>query len=113
MHMKPIITHAGSGSDPEPECVRPSMEDEEGSIPSGASSASEQDQTMDSSDGELELCNTMDVVTSNDSLQDIPIGNLGLPESGPFKLGPFELGPFELGPSGLGPFGLALLAPLL
>ena len=62
---------------------------------------------MDSSDGELDSRNAMDVVTSDDSLQDIPIGNLGLPESGPFKLGTFESGP-----SGLGPFGSALLAPL-
>ena len=73
--------------------------------------------SVDSSDGELDLRNAMDVVTSDDSHQDILIGNLGLPELGPFELGPFELGTFELGtfesgPSGLGPFRSALLAPL-
>ena len=93
--------HAGLVLIPKPEHVMPPVVGEKGRplfpiyIPSGASSASEQDQAMDSSEGESDSSNAMDLVTSDDSPHVIPIGNLGLPKSGPFKSGPFKSGPFE------------------
>ncbi len=88
--------HAGSVLIPEPEHVMPPVVGEKGGplfpiyIPSGASSASEQDQAMDLSEGESDSSNAMDLITSDDSPHVIPIGNLGLPESGLFESGPFE-----------------------
>jgi len=70
---------------------------------SSCSSASEQeDQPMDMSNCDSVLSYAMDVVTSDDPLV-FPIGDLHLPESGPFESGVFELGPFKSSPFKSGP----------